>query len=180
MISPAVTMVFFAENIRDHFSDKEKEEQYLSSFIEDLSLDEQRLPGLTGAIERQQIRPGDTLPDLLRHVSVKTPANVIYYSFRRMLRQQSIRVFITDRTIEQAKNAGETRLITDKQISDSLIEYYKRVDYAASLQEILLSIKRELAQHCRPLLNGYDFAKVIDSSDHIVYPKDTLSLKSVH
>jgi ASC-1-like (ASCH) protein len=179
MLFLAVTMGFFAENIREHFSDKEKEKQYLRSFIEDLSLDEQRLPVLISSIERQQIRPGDTLPDLLNHVSIKTPANVIYYSFRSMLRQQSIKVYITDRTIEQAKNAGEIRLITDKQTSDSLIEYYKRVDYAASLQEILLSIKRELAQHYRPLLNGHDFAKVIDNSDHIIYPKDTLYLRSV-
>ncbi|HLY68983.1 MAG TPA: hypothetical protein VKR53_04595 [Puia sp.] len=179
MIFLAVTMGFFAENIREHFSDKERERQYLISFMEDLSMDEQRLPVLTGSIERQQIHPGDSLPDLLKQVSVKTPANVIYYSLRIMLRQQSIRVYITDRTIDQAKNAGEMRLITDKQTSDSLSEYYKRVDYAASLQEILLSIKRELAQHCRPLLNGYDFAKVIDSADHIIYPRDTLYLRSV-
>src|SRR5579863_4981712 len=120
MIFLAVTMGFFAENIREHFSDKERERQYLISFMEDLSMDEQRLPVLTGSIERQQIHPGDALPDLLKQASVKTPANVIYYSLRIMLRQQSIRVYITDRTIDQAKNAGEMRLITDKQTSDSL------------------------------------------------------------
>jgi hypothetical protein len=180
MLFLAVTMGFFAENIREHFSDKEKEKQYLRSFIEDLSMDERKLPILIGSIEGQQIHPADTLPYMLSHASVKKPANIIYYSLRRMIRQQGIKVYITDRTIEQAKNAGEMRLITDKQVSDSLIDYYKLVDYAAYLQEILLPIKRELALHYNPLLRGYDFAKVIDNADHVIYPKDTLYMKSAN
>jgi len=178
MIFLAVTLGFFAENIREHFADKEKEKQYLISFNEDLSIDERKLPLLISSIEKQQIHPADSLPYVLNHVSVKIPANDVYYSLRLMIRQQGIRVFITDRTIEQAKNAGEMRLITNKQVSDSLIDYYKLIDYAALLQEILLPIKRELAQYCRPLLNGYDFSKVIDSSDHVINPKENLYLMS--
>src|SRR5579863_10260860 len=121
MIFLAVTMGFFAENIREHFADKEKEKQYLISFNEDLSLDERKLPLLISSIEKQQIHPADSLPYVLNYVSVKIPANNVYYSLRLMIRQQGIRVFITDRTIEQAKNAGEMRLIANKQVSDSLI-----------------------------------------------------------
>ena len=35
MIFPAVTMGFFAENIREHFVNKKKERQYIKSFVED-------------------------------------------------------------------------------------------------------------------------------------------------
>src|SRR5438045_2691371 len=40
MIFLAVTMGFIAENIREHFVDKAREQQYIQSFYEDLSSDE--------------------------------------------------------------------------------------------------------------------------------------------
>jgi hypothetical protein len=93
--------------------------------MENLTMDERNLPRSIGSIEKQQILPADTLTDMLNHASVKKLANIIYYSFRRMVRQQGIRIYISDRTIEQEKNAGEMRLITDNQVSDSFIDYYR-------------------------------------------------------
>src|ERR1700749_1506502 len=106
MLFLAVTMGFFAENIREHFSDNQKEKQYMGSFMADLAMDEHRLPMLINSIESQQIRPADSLPYLLKQASVKTAANNIYYALRSMIRQQGIKSFVTDRTIEEVKNAG--------------------------------------------------------------------------
>jgi hypothetical protein len=178
MIFLAVTLGFFAENIREHFADKKKEMQYLKSFVEDLTNDEANLPLLSMSIEHQQIHPADSLPVLLKNADTKTPANLIYVYFRLMIRQQGIKAFITDRTIEQAKNSGEMRLITNKQISDSLIDYYKQIGFVAYLQESLFEMKRVLTQNIRPVLNGYDYTTLIDTADHIVNPNRNLYLLS--
>src|SRR5436305_7153485 len=114
MIFLAVTMGFFAESFRKHIVNKEREKQYIHSFYEDLESDQINLPELINAIERQQVQPGEFLPLLLSKASTTTPADSIYYFFRKFIRQQGIRAFITDKTIEQIKNAGEMRLITNK------------------------------------------------------------------
>ena len=44
MIFLAVTLGFFAENIREHFVDKTHEKEYIHSFYEDLSNDERDYP----------------------------------------------------------------------------------------------------------------------------------------
>src|SRR5450432_616805 len=82
MIFLAVTMGFFAENIREHFVNKEKEKQYIKSFYEDLSNNEIELPGLINAIHYQQILPADSLPALLTNATSTTHANDIYRFLR--------------------------------------------------------------------------------------------------
>ena len=178
MIFLAVTMGFFAENIREHFVNKGKENEYIKSFYEDLSNDERNLPELIAFIRYGQLIPADSLPALLINASTTTRANDIYRFLRMITRQQGINVFITRRTIEQLKNAGEMRLITNKQIVDSLVDYYKDIAFVADLQQYLISFKGELANSSRPLLNSFDFDKVADSLDNIVDPPATLYLRS--
>ncbi len=180
MIFLAVTMGFFAENIREHFENKEKEKQYIKSFYEDLSNDEIELPGLINAIHYQQILPADSLPELLTNAASTTRANDIYRFLRVITRQQNISVFVTSRTIEQLKNAGEMRLISNKQIADSLVDYYKSIAFVADLQQALIAMKSELSKSIRPLLNGLDYDKISDSLDHIVNPSTTLYLRSTN
>jgi hypothetical protein len=43
MIFLAVTLGFFAENIREHLSDSAKEKEYIESLVQDLKLDQQIL-----------------------------------------------------------------------------------------------------------------------------------------
>jgi hypothetical protein len=180
MIFLAVTMGFFAENIREHFVNKEKEKQYIKSFYEDLSNDEIELPGLIHAIQHQQILPADSLPGLLANATGTTRANDIYRFLRVITRQQNISVFVTSRTMEQLKNAGEMRLISNKQIADSLVDYYKNIAFVADLQQVLITMKAELSKTSRPLLKSFDYDKISDSLDHIVNPSTTLYLRSAN
>src|SRR5487761_1935627 len=83
MIFLAVTMGFFAENIREHFVNKEKERQYIRSFIDDMSDDESNLPKLINNIEIEQIEAGDSLPILLSRPDTKSPAFKTYLFLRR-------------------------------------------------------------------------------------------------
>jgi hypothetical protein len=178
MIFLAVTLGFIAENIREYYVDKAHERQYISSFYEDVSRDEIELPVLINSIQRQQLHAADSLPILFKSANTIAPANSIYYFLRSMIRQQGINSFITDRTISQVKNSGEMRLITNKQISDSLIDYYKQIEFVAYLQASLLEMKKMMAETLRPILNGYDYAKVIDSTDHLIHTNENLYLMS--
>jgi len=178
MIFLAVTLGFFAENIREHFADKEKEHVYLESFVNDLSIDEQNLPQLIHSINEQQIHGSDTLFDLLNHASLNNPENGIYYFLQRMVRQQGIKIFVTDRTIEQIENAGEMRLITNKQVSDTLIDYYKQIDFIAYLQNTLLDMKAKLWNDAEPILKGNDFRKIFTETDAVFKPIEDLYLFS--
>ncbi|HEY2726172.1 MAG TPA: hypothetical protein VGI61_03290 [Parafilimonas sp.] len=179
MIFLAVTLGFFAESIREHFVNKEHEKEYMASFYEDLSTDEVQLPLLINSINRQQLRGADSLLILFKNADTTSRANSIYFFLRSMIRQQGINAFITNRTISQVENSGEMRLI-DKQISDSLIDYYKDIYYVAYLQESLFKMKQTLAENLRPVLNGYDYSKLIDSNDAIIYPKEDLHLLSTN
>ncbi|MGC4035436.1 MAG: hypothetical protein QM764_05705 [Chitinophagaceae bacterium] len=178
MIFLAVTLGFFAENIREYFADKEKERSYLESFVNDLTIDEQKLPLLINSINKQQIYGADTVSDLLNQASLNNPANGTYYFLQRMIRQQGIKIFVTDRTIEQIKNAGEMRLITNKQVSDTLTDYYKQIEYVAYLQNTLLDMKGKLWDDIKPILKGNDFRKIFTETDAVIKAKEDLYLFS--
>jgi hypothetical protein len=178
MIFLAVTMGFFAENIREHFVDKTHEQQYIHSFYEDLSNDEKELPTLISSIERQQLQAADSLQALLPVIDSKTPANTVYTSLRNIIRQQGVKIFVTDRTMQQIKNSGEMRLISNKQVSDSLVDYYKEVDFIEYLQETLLTYKSELKKNFSLILKNQDYNKVINSQDQIINPGENLYLLS--
>jgi len=179
MLFLAVFLGFIAENIREHIVEKERERQYIKSFIEDLSNDERSLPMLISAIERQQIYPADSLPLLFSKVDTKQQANSIYVYLRSITRQQGINIFVTDRTIAQLRNSGSMRLIQNKQVSDSIVDYYKEIGYVAYLQELLIHQKELLRESFSLLLKSSDYDKVIDSHDKIINPSENLYLRSV-
>lgn len=179
MIFLAVTLGFFAENIREHIVDKTHEKQYLHSFYEDLQADEENLPRLINTIETQQIQPADSLFTLLPSITVHTPATSVYYSLRAIIRQQAVKIFVTSRTIEQIKNSGEMRLIDNKQIVDSLVDYYDFINYIDYLQQPLLQYKYKLKEDFPSVLKFSDYNAVADSSGEIMfYPEKKLYLAS--
>jgi|SRR6185437_10008729 len=171
MIFLAVTLGFFAESYREHIVNKEHEKQYANSFYEDLQDDRKNLPRLINAIQSQQIQPSKSLPILFSKTSISVPADSIYFYLRKVIRQQGIMAFITDRTYEQIKNSGEMRLITDKQLADSLIDYYKDIVFINYLQQTLLGYKAKLLDNLPLILRSGDYALAIDSLDNVMMPR---------
>jgi hypothetical protein len=121
MLFLAVFCGFLAENIREHNVEKKKGEQYILSFAEDLKKDTAQcdlsIPELTETMRVLQ----DLVPcfNTLKENMHKTAClkEIIIYS-------RGFKDFIyTDRTIQQLKNAGGLRLIEDKEIADSIIDY---------------------------------------------------------
>ena len=179
MIFLAVSMGFIAENIREYIVNREREHQYINSFYEDMKSDQKELPFLIKSIKAQQVQPADSLPRLFNNINLTTPADTIYYFLRKIIRQQSIRAYINDRTIEQIKNAGEMRLIRNRAIIDSLTAYYKDVVYADYFQQILLGYKEKLLESFPLILKNTDYRASLDSMgkaiipDHHIYLNDS-------
>ena len=78
MIFLAVTLGFFAENIRESMVEKETERTYIESFYKDISNDEQQIPRLIKS-QGFQIKCADSLVTLLDSSDIKKTANFIYY-----------------------------------------------------------------------------------------------------
>lgn len=127
MIFVAVSMGFVAENIREHFTEKRIEKEYIASFVADMMQDTVNFNRIIPR-EEQSIKGIDTMLHILGEKSFSDSNNrMLYYLFRRYC--MSIEAMrYTQRTITQLKNSGGLRLISGKQASDSIIAYNKIAD----------------------------------------------------
>ncbi len=119
MIFLAVTMGFFAESIREHVSDREKEKDFMRSMVQDLQAD---TAALHAGIKdfKGVFSAADTLLTCLK--SDKPDGDIIN-------RVVSHRFWIytgysyNNRTIQQLKNSGNFRLIQNSRVTDSIVIY---------------------------------------------------------
>ena len=122
MIFFAVTMGFFAESLREHIIESEREEAFMHSMWEDLKVDTARI---NYSITRLQSNTtaGDSL--------------IYYYQMGKFDKSNSkkfakfalgagfsVDVVFNDRTSSQLKGTGSFRLIKKKDIADSLMVYW--------------------------------------------------------
>jgi hypothetical protein len=99
----------------------------------------------------------------------------IYYFFRFIHRHRPFTV--NDRTIVQLRNAGGMRLVSNKIVSDSMISYYKDVDFIKWVYDEQTELKRSLRPHFDKILYAQDFGKVIDTANRVIRPTEALRLK---
>ncbi len=177
MIFVAVTMGFFAESLREKIAAKEQEHQYMESLYYDLSSDEKGLPFLADWMNGQ-VGEATLLQAQLKNITADKNADSIYVNLRLLIRQVGISFFITDRTITQLRNAGGMRLLHNKQIADSILTYYKDIELFEILQNATLNQKGLLRNAYTPILDGYEYDKIVNSDDHVSYPTSALHLRS--
>ncbi len=120
LIFLAVTLGFFAENIRENVSEAEREKQYMQSLLVDLQTDIRNIE----MVQKQNVlakQQGDSLFLLMTTPHYSKETNSIYYYGRAF----SNRTFFNmrDGTLKQLNNAGGLRLIHNKNIIDSLEAY---------------------------------------------------------
>jgi len=174
MLFLAVFCGFLAEFQLEHTIEKRREKQYVKSFAEDLALDTVDLQERIRLCNRN-IVSADSLILLLSSQDKNKYANDIYFYTRYIHRSGTFTV--NDRTIVQLRNAGGMRLITNKNVSDSMLSYYKAVDFLKFLYEELIDMKRSLRPHFNKFLDGNDYAHIIDSLNQIIRPTKTLNLR---
>lgn len=126
MIFLAVTMGFIAENVREGFSDRSKEKEYIGSLVQDLKTDTAQVNQKMVALYTQ-IYGMDTLEMLLNpDVNKNDSAVFICYRLRSSMVNQHPMTF-SDRTITQLVSSGNMRLINKQSVSDRITEYYSNV-----------------------------------------------------
>jgi hypothetical protein len=126
MIFLAVTMGFFAEQLREFRVDKEKEKTYTETMLKDLQLD-------TAAYSNYEKNNAeiysitDSLIVNMKSVERNTHLSKIYF-LARILSTKINQFFPNKRAYEQMKSSGQLLLINNRQVADSIGVYYNSLD----------------------------------------------------
>ena len=146
-------MGFFAENIREHFSEQAKEKEYIHSLIIDFKNDTAIINN--SVANNKKIEVFDlTFLKLLKE-NKKDSASLIklaeYYKY-----SQNFFIGINDsKTYDELKSTGDFRLIKNRKVFDSVSHYYQQI----------ANMKTWLEERQSNLINNYIFgSKIIDLS----------------
>jgi hypothetical protein len=120
MLFLAVFCGFLAENLREHQVDKMREKQYIHSIAEDLNSDIYMLDSIIST-RKNMDKMMDSLLYFMNYSDPKQHGNEIYFYTRWTPR--TYRFYTNDRTLSQLKNAGNWRLIKNKEVSENLSTY---------------------------------------------------------
>jgi hypothetical protein len=143
MLFLAVFCGFLAENFREHKVEKERGIQYIRSFVEDMKYDTASLSGMIKdyKVKVEKLNLISTCYDSL---SAKLPCNSCLTDL--FVNGQSFwQLDVSDRTVQQLKNAGGLRLLNAADADsvtayDNLIKVYK-IDETTVFQETQTSLR---------------------------------------
>lgn len=155
MLFTAVTLGFFAENLREHQIEKNREIQFLQNIHFDLEQDLKEIKVITAFnIEKQLMNDSLVMSYQTRGYETELPR--FYY----LLKNAIIRKFFDHSAsgFTQLKNAGGLRLIEDKSIIQKIIAIENTVMIIESLQQSmeqnLLLLREELNSVLDPVTNN--------------------------
>jgi hypothetical protein len=142
MLFAAVTLGFFAENIREFYGEREMEEKFIEVVIEDIDTDINSLKGIIKSQEKR-ILYEDSLIYLLAKREFSNMNNLYYYARVTSLRnffQPSINGF------QQLKNAGGLKMIEQHDVIKKIQHYENEIQKLVEIQTIsdgLLNVYRD-------------------------------------
>jgi hypothetical protein len=131
MLFAAVTLGFFAENLREYQEEKNREIQFLQNIHFDLLRDlKEARTAIDFNIQKQKV--GDSVvAELASGDYISNPSNMYFYlkglQLRKMFEHSSS-------GFEQLKNAGGLRLIEDKSIIQQILLIENRIAVVSRLQ----------------------------------------------
>jgi hypothetical protein len=152
MIFLAVTMGFFAENIREGITNHRKEKHFLQSLAEDIKSDKAQLVQYI-QFKKNVMGYCDSLLLIISHTNVFKNSNGFYNYSREMARY--VRYYPADRTIGQLKNAGNMQLITNWDLSNAIADYYSKNKF---MEEIDEELNDETTRYRRYLIDLLDLS----------------------
>jgi hypothetical protein len=134
MIFLAVTLGFFAENIREHFTDIRKGKEYAVSYKEDLIKDTAIIQ-TTISILNGDIAGCDSLNHYLENERTKTPIDLQKIYQYNLSALGGFTFKLTDRTASQLKNSGGMLLLTNKKVINGILDYWENAALIEGIQE---------------------------------------------
>lgn len=136
MLFLAVFLGFLVENFREHRVEKHRGEEYVRSFREDLCKDTAAIAWGINQLASSNTE-GDSLRKMIQQGRTKTPLEIATLYQRNINALGGFLIPFTDRTEAQLKNSGGMRLITNKTVTNGIVEYW-------SNKEGLLNIERDI------------------------------------
>ena len=146
MIFLAVTMGYFAENVREHLGETKKETEYIKGLIEDFENDTSRIN--TAIIYNERKLNTDTSLIRLLYGSKTDTVNINKIYERYPATASFDPEFINSRTFDLLKNTGDLKLIKNKIILNRVSNYYR----LCTLEKIFSNEIQTL------LVNTYNFS----------------------
>jgi hypothetical protein len=133
MLFFAVTLGFFAENIREHYVEKGREIKFLQNIHQDLQKDIKEIDTTVAFIDKKQLL-SDSLFIEVKSDKIYTDLPSFYYyiknlSFRHLFEN-------SDNGFTQLKTSGGLRLIENNEIIDKIQDYTNVLNRTLSLQEL--------------------------------------------
>jgi len=145
MIFLAVTMGFFAENLRETISDNQKIHEYMQSMVSDLQSD---ISLYRSSVDFNQ-KSAQMIDTIINSLTANKNNKAKVYFMARTLTIGASVIAPNAKTFEQMKSSGTIRLVSYQRIADSIASYYqwvKKFDYWSELQR----------QRLNDLLNSND------------------------
>jgi hypothetical protein len=173
MLFLAVFCGFLAEYQLEHKIESDRGKQYILSMYEDLKMDTIAL----NSIIQNRNRRNEMLDSIF--LLMDNPgdhSSDLYFYARHITRTAPVLFFNNDRTIQQLKYSGGLRLITNKQVSDSIMIYDKQVRLVLERQETEIANIRECLPYYYRIFDGRVFMKMMDDNNVVNRPLSNPSL----
>ncbi len=159
MIFLAVSMGFIAEQIREHFTEKETERKYVESYLEDLKSDRLRFDRIINKNNQTITYIAETLK--LLHQSTITDSIAARLHFLNSWNHGNFNMIFNRRTSNQLKMAGGYKIISNQAVSDSMAKRDIDADWNDMLRERIYNLGLEISTKAAPKIfdnyQMYDF-----------------------
>jgi hypothetical protein len=168
MIFLAVTLGFFAEQVRESVAEHSRETEFMKSMLEDLKTDtaDINLFYTRSNIIVDQI---DSLMHLIKNPNRNSYGQRIYY-FARVITTSLGRFILHDRTYEEMKSSGSLRLVNDNVLSDSVSKYYATQNNFKEQAELQISKMITYQDFVTRLFDGNVFQEMLQRFPYKVIP----------
>jgi hypothetical protein len=164
MIFLAVTMGFFAENIREYMSDREKEHTDINGLLKNLTSDSVTLE--SGLIDYHSGEMEiDSLMELIKSGRYKENQQTLY---RLAYQTRGSRVFeYSNSTFQQLESSGSLRLIRNEEIRNLIVNYNNMINTdIRSLETRLLETEKNQSELQNDLLDDRLYPSVENIINH--------------
>ena len=158
MIFFAVFLGFLAENSREHIVERKKAKEFVQSMVDDLKKDT-AIFELTYLVNRVALEKMDSLILLLKSDGYNNHTSQLYY-MARLVAGISQPYFSTDRTFNQMRSSGNLRLIQNHAVSDSITNYYYKVERLRLQTDTWLSVQRDFLEKIALVFDGAVFQEM--------------------
>jgi hypothetical protein len=156
MLFFAVTLGFFAENIREYYAEREMETKFIEVVLEDLQADITTLKS-TIQTQEQRIAYEDSLIQLLTARDYSNMRDLYFFARVTSLRnffQPSINGF------QQLKNAGGLKMIEEHDLITKIQHYENQIHRVIELQELTEGLVEKYRDQAAQLFDGRVFKEM--------------------